>query len=253
MRVERIGDATLYLGDCLEILPTLEKVDAVITDPPFLGLTGGMTFLKGGVALPGIVPTHESVGDYWDANLDWMLPAWSICNGPFCVFCSYHSIADVRQAIPKKPVALFTWHKRNSPCHPGNFPRWTDEHIWAWQNGGVADWRVFTSTLIDEPKPTAGCMATERLLIPNTVRAAHPTQKPVAVMARFVEVASGVVLDPFMGVGTTGVACIEQGRKFIGIEINERYFDLACERIRQAQAQGKLFEPTVAEQLRLVA
>jgi site-specific DNA-methyltransferase (adenine-specific) len=246
-----IGNATLYLGDCLEILPTLPKVDAVITDPPYVGLAGGMQFINGGVA-PDRQAENLAIGDEWGASLDWMAPAWSICEGPFVVFCSYQSVADVRQAIPKKPVALFTWHKRNAPAHPANLPRWTDEQAWAWQNGGKANWRVFGSTLIDMPKLAAGCMATERL-VDAAGKATHPTQKPVALMAKFIDAVDGCVLDPFMGTGTTGVAAIQMGRSFIGIEREPKYFDIACRRIEEAQRQVPMFpEEKTQEQMGLV-
>ena len=73
----------------------------------------------------------------------------------------------------------------------------------------------------------------------------HPTQKPVRLMVWCIKQAGDphTILDPFMGSGTTGVACAQLGRKFIGIEIEPRYFDIACRRIEQAYAQGKLFDP----------
>jgi DNA modification methylase len=76
-------------------------------------------------------------------------------------------------------------------------------------------------------------------------RGDHPTQKPVTVMEWAIRQCKKdpmTILDPFMGSGTTGVACANLGRKFIGIEIEEKYFDIACERITAAQAQGRLFE-----------
>lgn len=69
----------------------------------------------------------------------------------------------------------------------------------------------------------------------------HPTQKPIDLMRNIVEWTSGVVFDPFMGSGTTGVACAKLGRKFIGIEMDEDYFNIACDRIRKAYAQPDLF------------
>ena len=79
----------------------------------------------------------------------------------------------------------------------------------------------------------------------------HPTQKPVELMVWCIEQAGNpqTILDPFMGSGTTGVAAIQLGRKFIGIEKEERYFDIACRRIEQAAAQGQLFEPERAKQV----
>ena len=76
----------------------------------------------------------------------------------------------------------------------------------------------------------------------------HPTEKPVGLMCKFVEWTHGVVLDPFMGSGTTGVAAIQLGRKFIGIEREPKYFDIACKRIEQAVAQGQLFAPEQLKQ-----
>lgn len=70
----------------------------------------------------------------------------------------------------------------------------------------------------------------------------HPTEKSVALMSRVIEWTRGTVFDPFMGSGTTGVACTTLGRKFIGIEISEKYFDIACKRIDQAERQGQLFK-----------
>ncbi len=240
IRTETIGDAVLYLGDCREILPTLPRVDAVVTDPPYLGLSGGLQFINGGVA-PKSSAVNLAIGDEWEANLDWVLPAWERCAGAFMVFCTHHGLAETQAAVPKKPVGLLTWHKRNAPAHPANLPRWTEEYVWLWQNGGCVNWRVFGDTLIDEPKLASGCMATERILN-NAGKAAHPTQKPVAVMAQLIEACGETILDPFMGSGTTGVACIKLGRKFIGIEIEPKYFDIACKRIEEAWKQPRLFE-----------
>jgi DNA modification methylase len=75
---------------------------------------------------------------------------------------------------------------------------------------------------------------------PRTGNSDHPTEKPVYLMEQFVEWTRGVVVDPFMGSGTTGVACVNLARAFIGIEIEPRYFDIACRRIEDAQRQGRL-------------
>jgi DNA modification methylase len=77
---------------------------------------------------------------------------------------------------------------------------------------------------------------------PNKV---HPTQKPISLMRWCVAMVDApMILDPFMGSGTTGVACMEQGRRFVGIEMDRKYFDIACRRIEQAQAQGSLLAET---------
>jgi len=76
---------------------------------------------------------------------------------------------------------------------------------------------------------------------PRTGNEFHPTEKPVQLMMAFVEWTSGMVLDPFMGSGSTGVACAKLGRQFVGIELHDPYFDIACDRIRKAYAQPDMF------------
>lgn len=75
----------------------------------------------------------------------------------------------------------------------------------------------------------------------------HPTEKPVPLLQKLVKKLPGIVLDPFMGSGTTGVACMRLGRRFIGIEIEPRYFDIACKRIDDAQRQGDMFIKPAAQ------
>jgi site-specific DNA-methyltransferase (adenine-specific)/modification methylase len=85
------------------------------------------------------------------------------------------------------------------------------------------------------------------------VRYDHPTQKPVEVMKWVIELCpkAETVLDPFMGSGTTGVACMQLGRKFIGIEREPKYFDIACKRIEQAVSQGQLFTPAAPQPVQM--
>jgi site-specific DNA-methyltransferase (adenine-specific) len=88
------------------------------------------------------------------------------------------------------------------------------------------------------------CGAKQLIKCPNVLNSPHPTEKPIALMAHYIvhsSVEGELVLDPFMGVGSTGIAAIQNRRRFIGIEINERYFQIACERIEQAQRQEQLF------------
>jgi len=85
-------------------------------------------------------------------------------------------------------------------------------------------------------------------------RSKHPHQKPVALLRWCIKLLGpGTILDPFMGSGTTGVACANLGRKFIGIEIEPKYFDIACRRIEDAQRQGKIFEPAPQPQQQKIA
>jgi len=239
MRIERIGDATLYLGNCADVLPTLGKVDAVITDPPYMNMAGGTSItFDSGVA--HCAPS-KTVGDPWGANLEWVPFALALSEKAFFVFCSFHFVADLRNAVPHKPTALITWFQRNAAPSAANAPQFQTEFCWAWRIGTGLDWRKIKSHY-DIPRLQAGCMAVERILNRDGTTA-HPTQKPVALMAELMKCGAKTILDPFMGSGTTGVAAIQLGRKFIGVEREPRYFDIACERIENAQRQATLFEP----------
>ena len=238
-RIEHIGDATLYLGDCLEIMPTLGKVDAVVTDPPYVGLAG--TYKRdyqGGVGKKRTVT--QSVGDEWSANLQWIPLAETLARRGMVIFCSFAGISAVQAAIGEMPpIALTTWYKRNSAPTGKNVPYYKTEFAWCFRGDPGIRWDD-VETLIDIPNINAGCMATERL-VGSDLRALHPTQKPLAVMQKVILSGMNSVLDPFMGSGTTGVACAKLGRKFIGIEIDEGYFDIACKRIEDAYKQPDMF------------
>lgn len=205
-RIEVIGNATLYLGDCREILPTLGKVDAVITDPPYgIGESGGKARTRGRKEV-----NHERLE--WDNEtppqevFDWIL--W---NSKDQAIFGANYFTD-RNLPPR--MGWVYWDK----CMGGDF---SDGEL------------IFTSRQ----------KALKAIRIPqNSVDREHPTQKPVAiveaVVGLFPEARS--ILDPFMGSGTTGVACMNLGRSFIGIEREPKYFDIACRRIDDAQRQGRL-------------
>ena len=212
MRVETIGDATLYLGDCAEILPTLPMVDAVITDPPYGIKKDGQKRTTGG---HGGRKAHEFLG--WDADR----PPSDLLDevrrkGKLVVIWGGNYFADFLPATMKWLV----WDKGQRINQSDGELAWTNVH------GAL---RICTMNRVE-------------LMVDGAV---HPTQKPVRLMAWCIEQMGmpGMILDPFMGSGTTGVAAINLGRKFIGIEREPKYFDVACRRIEQAVAQGKLFTP----------
>lgn len=197
-----IGDATLYLGDCLEILPTLGKVDAVVTDPPYgIGITRSNR----------LAVSRGLGGGNWDdvpADLSWL----DVGSTPAIVWGgNYFDLPPTR--------APLVWDKNNAGRDFADFEM-------AWSNLDMVARRiVYRPMNMDGGKE-------------------HPTQKPVAVMEwclGFLPDAH-TILDPFMGSGTTGVACAKLGRKFIGIEIEPRYFDIACRRIEEAYKQPRLFD-----------
>ena len=215
-----IGDCTLYPGDCLEILPTLGKVDAVVTDPPYgIGEAAGKNASRSNLAI---------AKDYGDAHWD---------DRPI----SPELIELVRNAG--------TWNI----IFGGNFyscPATSCWLIWDKINGknDFADCELAWTNL---PKATRllRYMWHGMLRAHGEPRGDHPTQKPVGVMKWCIEhlpINTNIILDPFMGSGTTGVACVNLGRKFIGIEIEPKYFDIACRRIEDAYRQGDMFREKAA-------
>lgn len=210
-RKEVIGDCTLYLGDCLEILPLLGAVDCVITDPPY-----GMAFRSNRRAQKHAAIANDKLGDCLQYACG-LKPAHSSY-----VFCRWDNLADI-----PKPRSLVTWVKNHWSM--GDL-----EHEHARQTE-VAAFYPGPNHFFPRGRPQ------DVIRAPRTDNVFHPTEKPVQLMQAFVEWTSGTILDPFMGSGTTGVACVKRGRKFIGIELHEPYFDIACERIRKAYAQPDLF------------
>jgi len=198
-REEIIGDCRLLLGDCLEIMPHLEKVDAVVTDPPYgIGITKSNR----------LAVSRGMGGKSWDdvpADLSSLPVVPSIIWGG-----NYFDLPPTR--------APLVWDKNNAGRDFADFEL-------AWTNLDMVARRfIYRPMNMDGGKQ-------------------HPTQKPVALMEwclRFLQDAH-TILDPFMGSGTTGVACVKLGRRFIGIELDEGYFDIACERIRKAYSQPDMF------------
>ena len=244
MREEIIGDARLICADCREVLPTLGKVDAVVTDPPYLGLQGGMSHDRRGSGVAKQRVKSLTLGDPWKASLDWVAPAERLATKVIAAFCIHSFVADLGNAFGLPLVSLLVWHKPNSPPAQQNVPRQTTEFIWLVRAGPNARFRTITDTMISVNSANAGCVTTGERLVGNDGRALHPTQKPLGIMYPLVSLVDygETILDPFMGSGTTGVACANLGRKFIGIEIDPRYFDIACRRIEQAYKQPRLFE-----------
>jgi len=219
-----IGNATLYCGDCMNILPALPKVDAVITDPPY-----GMNFQSNHRLEKHLKIANDDTADLACAVID-----WAIQNTTHSVYA--FGRWDNMKDYPK-PKSLVTWVKNN----------WSmgDLHHEHARQTEVAFFYAGANHTFPEGRPTD---------VINYVRTAnefHPTEKPVGLMAQFIKWTAGTILDPFMGSGTTGVAAIQLGRSFIGIEREPKYFDIACKRIEQAVAQGQLFEPEPKKQEQL--
>lgn len=227
MRVERIGLATLYLGDCREIAPTLERPAAVISDPPYgmawdtdsTRFSGGNHKRGKGRADFGVVVADREPFD----PAPWLRAADRVVLWGFNHYAARLPVGTTLVWVKKAP---HLWGTFLSDAELG------------WMAGGHG---VYCREIPWSP-PARAMDAGGDPSVPVSI---HPTQKPVALMRWCIEQAKvppgGVILDPYMGSGSTGVAAVEMRHPFIGIEIEQRYFDVACRRIEQAQRQSDLF------------
>ena len=203
MKLEIIGEASLYLGDCRELVfPT--PIDTVVTDPPY-----GMDFRSNMRK-----EKHKKIqNDGGTAMLKWA------CNleaqHSKYVFCRWDNLYDV-----PKPTSFITWVK---------------------DGGGMGDLKHEHARATESIVFYKGPRHEFPLLRPNdlvraekTKNSLHPTEKPVSLMTQVVAWTLGTVFDPFMGSGSTGIACVKLGQPFIGVEIDEGYFETACRRIEEA-------------------
>jgi DNA modification methylase len=224
IREVTIGNCRLIQGDCLAVMPTLGKVDAVVTDPPYgVGYEGSTTkHGKNGFAYASFDDTPENIE--------------SIC------------VPSVRMAVSLARCAVVTPGNANAfkydePRSLGAiyYPSGANSGPW----GFVCSQPLFyygkdpylAKALGRLPNAFATTEATDRSI-------QHPCPKPIKTMEWLVSRVSmkgDLVLDPFMGSGTTGVACVNLGRSFIGIEIDPGYFDIAVKRITDAHRQADFF------------
>lgn len=209
---------TLHLGDCVTILPTLPRVDAIVTDPPYgIGFAAQPTRYQ---RANGMAKTE------WDA------------------------------IAPQEAVALALSRARNAIIWGGNYFTLPPSRGWlAWSKAGnapsMADLEM-AWTSIDMNARSFEKSVKSASLEKNLQTAAHPTQKPVALMEWSIGFLpdARTICDPFMGSGTTGVAAVRMGRRFVGIEIVPEYFDIACRRIADALARPSLFIEVPARAVR---
>lgn len=215
----QIGDATLYLGDCLEVLPTLpgRSVPSVVADPPY-----GMGFRSNYRQDKHAAIANDSEG----ACLRWACGLQA--DHSKYVFCRWDNLSEL-----ERPKSVITWVKNNWSM--GDL-----QHEHARQTELIMFWPG-PHHFFPKERPQDVVYAS------RTGNALHPTEKPVSLMERVVSWTDGLVFDPFMGSGATGVACAKLGRKFIGIEIEPKYFDIACKRIEDAYAQPDMFVETTSK------
>lgn len=230
----QIGDATLYCGDCMDVLPTLPKMDAVITDPPY-----GMNWDTDSTRFTGGQIKRGEGRKDWDGITG---DAFAFDPTPWLNFDRVILFGSNHFASRLPVGTTLVWIKKADHL----FGTFLSDAEMAWMKGGHGVYCYRKQF----PPPSR--------MAENGGEVAHPTQKPVGLMSWCIERAGlrrdALVLDPFMGSGTTGVAAIQMGRKFIGIEREPRYFDIACERIENACRQPRLIadEPIPQEQAALL-
>lgn len=198
-RKEIIGDCTLYLADCSNLIEMVGAVEAVVTDPPY-----GINIAANPVRQKHAKKTWDAstpVSDLFDRLRKW----------------SNHQIIWGGNYFDLPPSQCFlVWDK----VQPADFSLAMCEQAWASFKSPA---KLYRRRVVGYEK-------------------FHPTQKPVDLMEWCIDFcAPGIIFDPFMGAGTTGVACAKRGREFVGVELEEEYFDIACNRIRKAYDQPDMF------------
>jgi DNA modification methylase len=223
-REEIIGDCRLLLGDALLLLDQFESVDSIVTDPPF-----GVAYKSGHATDALWGDARTIVSDETTAARD-LVAEWSDPR-PCLMFGSW------KVPRPAKTRQVLIWDKGGALGMGDLSIPWKPDHEEIYVLGrGFIGARDSGSVLRCPPVQS---MAKNGRL--------HPNEKPVALMKNLCRKVPRVILDPFMGSGSTGVACAQTGRKFIGVEISQRHFDTACRRIEAAYASPDLFVPAPAK------
>lgn len=214
-RIVTIGPATLYFGDCVGLLSALPAVDAILTDPPY-----GIAYSSGHATddLWGDEREIANDGDVStrDAVLEWADDLPTLCFGKWSA------------PRPAKTKIRLIWDKGGALGMGDLSLPWKadDEEIYVLGKGFIG--RRDSGSVIRHPPVQSMAKNGRR----------HPNEKPVGLLKILIKKLPGAILDPFMGSGSTGVAAVEMGRRFVGIELRERFFDIACQRIAHAVAQG---------------
>jgi len=248
MRKEIIGNCTLYNSDCLEVIKILGKVDAVITDPPY-GITNCEWDNKIDLSV-FLVNTNLIVSfatepfssflihnnkKYFKEKLIWEKHRAGNFGNAKIRHLKYTEdiIILAKSAYPFNPQMQPRISDRIRQAQKGNSKQWKTKTDHYGTEYAARDWNTFNANL----KYPSNILRYPGVVSTAKEKTEHPTQKPIKLMEYLVLTYSNenqVILDPFMGSGTTGVACVETGRKFIGIEKDARYFNIACKRIDEA-------------------
>ena len=249
VRIEHLAEGvTLYCGDCREVLPTLGRVDACVTDPPYAVSVAGS-------ANDG--PRGRRNLDFFAGDSDWsamnalvraafqsVIDAQPLVISAWCGHRQIGFLVEAFEAAGYSTRLLFWRKKCPPPSAPGaGFSSAVECCVYAYKSGRPWGGGQYDANIVE--------LDSYRFGQPGKVD--HPTQKPLDLMRWQIEritARHSIILDPFMGSGTTGVAAVKLGRKFIGIEIEPKYFDIACRRIQAALDAPDMFveRPAPAKQ-----
>jgi len=221
-REEIIGDCRLILGDCRDVLPTLPRVDAVITDIPYGEVNR---------ASSGLRNLDKGAADVETCDLSEVLQVLALGQSVY-VWCGTEQVSELCAGLVAAGYStrLGVWEKSNPSPMNGQYLWLSALECCVYGKRAGAHFAEFCKAPVWRG--------------PTAEKEDHPTPKPVWLMERQILAsikANGTVLDAFMGSGTTGVACMNLQRQFIGIEREPKYFDIACRRIEQAYSQPRLF------------
>jgi len=232
---EIIGDCTLYCGDARDIIPKMvsnaEQVDMVLSDIPYKIESGGNT--TGEMSGCFSKENYDNSGSIIECDIEFseIYPLlYNVLTYGHCY--TMVNNRNVENMLIEARAAGFRFH-----------------NLLPWDKGTVTPnrWYMKNCEFVGfffkgRAKNINNCSAKALVKYPQVDETNHPTEKPVGLMKYYIEnstQAGEVVIDPFMGVGSTGVACVKSGRKFIGIEIDKKWFDIACERISQEYERPK--------------
>ncbi|MEE9117958.1 MAG: site-specific DNA-methyltransferase [Calditrichia bacterium] len=215
-----IGDATFILGDCLDVMQDIayKNVDLILTDPPYgIGEAANKNRSRGNLAI-----ARDYGNDDWDSEIpsaDIFKEIFRISKEQVIFGGNYFT-----EYLPPSP-SWIVWDKDNGECDFADC-----ELAWTSHKKAVRKIKYRWKGFLQEP----GHKRNERF---------HPTQKPIFVMKWILKkysLTSEIICDPFMGSGTTAIACYNAGRKFIGIEKEKKYFDIAVARYKRETAQLRI-------------
>jgi len=248
-------------GDCLEIMSKLpkESVDLILTDPPYNASKGGVNLPKNktGGAYYKVNEEWDKFGKYTDYlgfTRQWIKKCDKILSktGTILICCSHHNIGEVIIALKEldyKPLNIITWRKPNAmPNITKRMLTYSTEFIvwfakgknWIFNYDKMKKYNY--GKQLRDVWEFPSCQGPERIKGEDG-RAAHPTQKPLKLFRRLIEMASKenqIVLDPFIGSGTTAIAAEGLGRRWVGIDANPEYIKIATKRIKEYKTQKKI-------------